>query len=135
MLFLKKKKSINLLRTWFTIGVSIDLQVFFVVFFLQQKHLFKIQKHKQILYNLFSAVLIGCDWHIKTCQWYQNAFYSIYSKPKVKGEGQERLWAAHQTNQRQVRKSLQNLPGCWAWFSHMVNIPKCPQYNHSMNAF
>jgi len=68
--------------------------------FLQQKHLFKIQKHKQILYNLFSAVLIGCDWHIKTCQWYQNAFYSIYSKPKVRGEGQERLWAAYQTNQK-----------------------------------
>ncbi len=90
--------------------------------FLQQKHLFKIQKHKQILYNLFSAVLIGCDWHIKTCQWYQNAFYSIYSKPKVRGEGQERLRAAYQTNWRQAWKSLQNLPGGWAWFSQRAKI-------------
>lgn len=30
------------------------------------------------IYNLLSAVFIGSDWHIKTCQCYQNALYIIY---------------------------------------------------------
>lgn len=44
------------------------------------------------IYNLLSAVFIGSDWHIKTCQWYQNALYSIYKKEKLKGGGLGRVW-------------------------------------------
>lgn len=41
------------------------------------------------IYNLLSAVFIGSDWHIKTCQWYQNALYSIYKKGNQRVRGVE----------------------------------------------
>lgn len=39
------------------------------------------------IYNLLSAVFIGSDRHIKTCQWYQNALYSIYRKKRKLKDG------------------------------------------------